>query len=267
MAEQLDSLLDEEIEEKKPNKILIILITVIIVLIWLAIFALLIKLDVGGFGSKVLRPILKDIPVINMILPDATDEEVGLESKYPYTNLSDAIARIEELENENLVLREAIEVNRNQITELSAEVARLTPFEAYQKRYEQLKKDFDEQVVFGNDYIGNYAADPEEYIKWYETIDPENAALMYEQALERKSYSDEIMRLATSYSKMKPAQAAAILEEMTGDEEKVATILSAMKEANAASILASMDSLYAAKITVLMYPTRLMVEEYNNTNK
>ena len=37
------------------------LITVIIIVIWLAILILLIKLDVGGFGSNVLKPILKGV--------------------------------------------------------------------------------------------------------------------------------------------------------------------------------------------------------------
>lgn len=262
MADELDDILDEQGEDKKSNKLVIILVTVLIILIWLAIFVLLVKLDVGGFGSKVLRPVLKDVPVINKILPDATDEEVGINSKYPYTTLSEAIARIEELENENVRLNEAIATNADTIADLTTEVARLAPFEAYQKNYEELKKRFDEQVVFGNDYVGNYAADPETYIAWYEELDPENAALWYEMALEKRAVSQVITDLATTYSKMKPAQAAAILEEMTGDEEKVATILSTMSEASAASILQNMDSVYAAKITLLMYPSPYTLEEY-----
>ena len=262
MADELDDILDEQEEDKKSNKLVIILVTVLIVLIWLAIFVLLVKLDVGGFGSKVLRPVLKDVPIINKILPDATDEEIGMNSKYPYTTLAEAIARIEELENENVRLNEAIAENAETIANLTAEVARLAPFEAYQKHYEELKKQFDEQVVFGNDYVGNYAADPETYIEWYEEIDPENAALLYEMALEKRASYQVIVDLATTYSKMKPAQAAAILEEMTGDEEKVATILSNMSESSAASILQNMDSVYAAKITLLMYPSPYTVEEY-----
>ena len=46
-----------------------IVITFLIVLIWLAIMILLVKLDVGGFGSDVLAPILKDIPYLNWMLP------------------------------------------------------------------------------------------------------------------------------------------------------------------------------------------------------
>mgnify|MGYP004507422141 FL=1 len=262
MAEELDDLLDEQEEEKKSNKLVIILVTVLIILIWLAIFVLLVKLDVGGFGSKVLRPVLKDVPVINKILPDASNEEIGMDSKYPYTTLSEAIARIEELENENLALNEAAATDAETIANLTSEVARLTPFETYQKNYEELKRQFDEQVVFGNDYTGNYAADPETYKTWYESIDPENAAVIYQQVLEKQASSQIITDLATTYSKMKAAQAASILEEMTGDEEKVASILASMSAAKAADILQNMTSTYAAKITLLMYPSPYTMEEY-----
>ena len=70
------------------SKIVMVLVTILIIAIWLVIFGLLIKLDVGGFGSTVLRPILKDVPVINRILPDASDEEVAAETGYKYKNLS-----------------------------------------------------------------------------------------------------------------------------------------------------------------------------------
>ena len=267
MADELDDLLDGQEEEKKSNKLVIILVTILIVLIWLAIFVLLVKLDVGGFGSKVLYPVLKDVPVINKILPNASDEQIGIDSKYPYTTLSEAIARIEELENENLRLNEATAVNAQTIADLTSEVARLSPFEAYQKNYEVLKRQFDEQIVFGNEYTGNYAADPDTYIEWYEKMDPENAAAIYQMAIEKRASSQVIVDLSKTYSKMKAAQAASILEEMTGDEEKVASILVNMSQANAAAILQNMNSTYAAKITLLMYPSPYTVEEYRENRR
>ena len=45
------------------------LVTFIIVIVWIGILCLLIKLDIGGFGSNVLAPVLKDVPVLNKILP------------------------------------------------------------------------------------------------------------------------------------------------------------------------------------------------------
>lgn len=51
----------------------------LIIVIWLVIFALLIKMNVGGIGSS-LRPYLKNVPVVNKILPAATDEEIQEET-------------------------------------------------------------------------------------------------------------------------------------------------------------------------------------------
>ena len=68
----LDNLENDELGEdgeKKGGRIPGILIATLIIAIWLVIFGLLIKMDVGGFGSTVLRPLLKNVPVVNKILP------------------------------------------------------------------------------------------------------------------------------------------------------------------------------------------------------
>ena len=85
---------DDEDEGFSPS---VLLIVILIVLIWIAILGLLIKLDIGGFGSSVLRPILKDVPVINKILPEPTEVE---EYMGEFDNLPDALAEIERLNKE-----------------------------------------------------------------------------------------------------------------------------------------------------------------------
>lgn len=74
---------DNGLEEEKGGGIAGVLLAVAIIVIWLVIFALLIKMDVGGVGSM-LRPFLKNVPVINRILPDKSDEEVMEETGYKY---------------------------------------------------------------------------------------------------------------------------------------------------------------------------------------
>ena len=86
--------------ERAGGKILTVLIIFLIVLIWLAILALLIKFDVGGIGNEVLRPVLKDIPVINRILPDVSEEQEAYENAYPYKNLGEAVEYIKKLEEQ-----------------------------------------------------------------------------------------------------------------------------------------------------------------------
>ena len=65
-----------EYEEEGGSRLAVFFVTLVIIVIWLAILALLVKMDVGGFGSTVLQPLLKDVPYVNRILPDAEGEEV-----------------------------------------------------------------------------------------------------------------------------------------------------------------------------------------------
>ena len=89
-------------EPKKENKPLSIIITALIILIWIGIFIALIKLDVGGFGSKVLSPVLKNVPVVNKILPKSAVKD-NVSDDIPYKSIAECAAYIKELENEDIL--------------------------------------------------------------------------------------------------------------------------------------------------------------------
>ena len=94
MAKKKDVNIDElDDESGKSGKLVSILVAMLIIVIWLVIFALLIKMNVGGIGSS-LRPYLKNVPVVNKILPAATDEEIQEETGGKYKSLSEAVDRI-----------------------------------------------------------------------------------------------------------------------------------------------------------------------------
>lgn len=63
-------------------------------------FGVLIKLNVGNFGSEVLYPVLKDVPVVNMILPEPAQNQSDTSTSKEYDNLTEANARIKELESQ-----------------------------------------------------------------------------------------------------------------------------------------------------------------------
>ncbi len=240
--------LNDNGDTRKSSKMVTSLIAVFIVLIWIAIFALLIKLDVGGFGSSVLYPILKDVPVLNLILPDGNGSESS-NTGDTYETLQEAIERINELENELAIYKQNANDNAETISTLTAEVSRLQVYEDNQAYFEEIKKKFDEEVVYTEN-----APDITVYKEWYEEIYPENADFIYRQVAEQLAMDAVVQSLADYYASMKPAAAAAIFEEMTGDLEKVANILSCMKKDDAGAILAAMDSTLAAKLTLLIYP-------------
>lgn len=234
-------------DNKDGSKLLTVLIVALIVIIWLAVFGLLIKLDVGGFGSGVLRPILKDVPLINRILPDVSDEQIAKENNYEYRSLAEANAKIKELQQTIDDMNKSGTNESATIAELQAENERLKAFEENQKAFEERVAEFDKNVVFAE-----AAPSIEEYKAYYEKIDPTNAENIYRQVVEQLQYSDAIKEKADIYKNMEPDAAAKILETLTADVESVAKILLSMKPKESAAILAEMDNVVAAKITKKM---------------
>jgi len=231
-------------EESAGGKVVTALFVILFVIIWLAIFALLIKFDIGGFGSTVLRPILRDVPIINMILPEVSDEQLAEENNYPYRNLTEAMQRIYELESMLASLSDEDKTSTEKIAELEAEVARLKEYENTQLAFEKRVYDFDKNVVFAEQAPGLEA-----YKEYYEQINPENAEEIYRQVVQQIQADKRIQEQATMFKSMKPKKAADILDGMTGDLDLVAKILMNMKEKEAGAILAEMDPDMAAKIT------------------
>ena len=227
----------------KKGGLLTVFIVLLIVVIWVAIFALLINLDVGGIGTT-LRPALKDIPVVNKILPSVSDEELAWENDLAYKDIVEANQHIKELEILVDKLTIESEDKDDEIAALTAQVNRLKELEREMADFEDLKYAFEKEIVFGEN-----APSVEEYIKWYETISPENAERIYEMAIQKEAYNATIQEKASYYEKMKASSAAEVFENMTADLEYVCKLLYCMKIQSVSDILSSMDPLYAAKIT------------------
>ena len=90
--------LEEDEEERAGGKLILFFVTLLIIAIWLGIIAILVKSDVGGFGSSVLYPILKDVPYVNVILPEPEGGEYTQDSTDAYRTLDEAKEQIKELE-------------------------------------------------------------------------------------------------------------------------------------------------------------------------
>lgn len=239
--------IDDDDEGFSPS---VFFIVVLIVLIWLAILALLVKLDIGGFGSGVLYPILKDVPVVNRILPDVVDTE---EYVGEFDNLPDALAEIERLNAVVAELKEAQdavdEEDSDEVKALKEEIARLRTFEDSQIEFDKLKTEFYEEVVFAEN-----APTIDQYKAFYESIDPDNAEYLYKQVVRQLEVDSEMKEYVQAYTDMKPKQAAAIFEMMGDNIDLVAKILGQMEPSGRAKILGVMDPEMASKITKIMDP-------------
>lgn len=237
----------------------VILVTIVIILIWLAILALLVKLDVGGFGSNVLAPVIGNVPGINRILPEGSIPESATVSgdnvlDGGYDDIDDAVNRIKMLETELADAKQEAADADATIEELTQEIARLKTYEDNQVEFEKIKDEFDNEVVFNNK-----APDIEEYRKYYEEIDPTNAEILYKEVVREEQISDEIKDYAKAYSQMKAKDAAVIFNSnpLKNDLELAAKILGVMNADARGSILAEigkLDADLAGNITEIMDP-------------
>ena len=236
-------------EKKEGMKGLGLLIILLMITTFVSTMALLIKLDVGGFGSGVLRPVFKDIPVIKEILPPPSDEEVAKESDYPYDTLEKAINEIDAL-NAAIKSKDADITGLNdKVEELEKEVARLSKFEEEQTRFEEQKNKFYDEIVYGEN-----APDADTYIEWYNELDAEHAEKIYKDIIESQQADAKIVALAKSYEAMEPAAAAKVLEQMKNDMDTVALILKNMSSDAQGKVLAAMDPSFAASVTKKLVP-------------
>ena len=260
-----------EINGDNAGGLATLVITFLIILIWLAIMALLVKLDVGGFGSDILAPIIRDVPYLNLILPEGSvksntessdtqladgtnaatadgSQEGGI------TTLEDAQAYNKKIEK---MLQEEMEKNATLTAEnekLNIEVERLEPFEKQQKDFYAEKEKFYEEIVYGDN-----SPDPEAFRQYYEMIDPENAEKIYKQIIQADAEDAAIKEYATTYSGMKAKSAAKIFDEMVAENQigLVSKILAQMSVENRGDILAAMQEANAAKLTQLLEPTAM----------
>lgn len=240
--------LDEQID---GNSVSVVIVTLFIIVIWLGILGLLIKMDVGGFGSNVLTPIFKDIPVINMILPSesATETAKKEETYGGYSSLKEAVDQIKKLELQMDQLQSSNTTYVEQIEALKAEVKRLKTFEDNQVAFQEIKEEFYEEVVYAENGPG-----ADEYQKYYEEMDPATAEQLYKQVIQSEAADKKMKDYATTFSNMQASEAAKILGSMTDNLELAAQILDALGVEDRGAIMGAMDPAVAARITKIMDP-------------
>lgn len=241
---------EEELGLDEGNGLVTFGATVLIVLLWIAVICVIVKLDIGGFGSSVLTPILKDVPVVNKILPGSAQTETNNPGSYGgYSSLQEAVDYIKQLEVELEQVRTASNAKDADMERLLAENERLSEFEQKQVEFQRIRQEFYDEVVYADNGPG-----AEEYRKWYEEMDPVTAENIYKQVIQQQEESKEMQDYALAYSGMKPKAAAAIFNTMTDNLDLVAKILNAMSAEERGDILAAMDADVAARLTKIMNP-------------
>lgn len=248
IAKQEDALA----EDTESNGLVTFGATILIVALWLAVICVIVKLDIGGFGSSILTPVLKDVPVINKILPGVSLTETTDPENYGgYTSLKDAVEQIKALELELEQTQIASSTKDTDLESLKAEVLRLQEFEKKQQEFDRIQKQFYDEVVYSEKGPG-----AEAFQKYYESMDPTTAEYIYKQVVTQLEETQEVKNYAEAYSSasMKPKQAAGIFESMTDNLNLVARILNLMSPEDRGAILGAMNADVAGKLTKIMDP-------------
>lgn len=243
---------EEALGEDGGNGLVTFGATLLIVVLWIAIVCVVVKMDVGGFGSSVLTPILKDIPVVNRILPSTSPTggtSTDSENYGGYESMEEAVAYIRQLELELEREQTASRAKDTENEALRAEVLRLKEFESRQEEFQRISTEFYEEVVYSEKGPGLDA-----YMKYYESMYPTVAEYLYKQGLVQQKKNEEAEAFAQTYATMKPKEVAKIFENMTNELDLVVDILNAMSVENRAAIMNVLDPELGAKLTKLMKP-------------
>ena len=270
---------DPEWEDEEGGSLLIAIVAFMIILVWLGILCALVKLDVGGIGSTVLYPVLKDVPFINRILPGIEPElekkaaekaelerqkakqkaveeakrEIKTEQTKseasPYSSMSEALAEIKKLQEQVDEDKKSRDAKTAEIADRQAKVEQLQSYKDDVDKFEEEKEKFYNEVVFSDE-----APDINEYRKYYESIEPDNAEQIYRQIIEQQQADTKIQEYATTYSTMDSSEAAAIFDTMSKNLKLVSKILNAMSVEERSEILSQMDKENAARLTEIMAP-------------
>lgn len=220
--------------------------TLLIVALWVAVVCVVVKMDVGGFGSSVLAPILKDVPVVNKILPSTaptagTEEENGYGG---YESLEEAVEYIRQLEQQLEQLQTSANTRDAEIEALKAEILRLQEFEERQVEFQRIMTEFYEEVA---------DIDPDGLLKYYESMDPATMEHIVREVAVQQQKNEELDSYVQTFAEMKPKMAAKTFEAMD-DLDLVAEILNAMSVDNRAAILDVIDTEVGAKLAKMMKP-------------
>lgn len=224
--------------------------TLFIIVLWLAVICVIVKLDIGGFGSSVLKPILKDVPVVNLILPGIDVTQTEDAEDFGYASIQEAVDYIKQLELEIERIQTASSLKDSDLETLRAEVERLRAFESAQVEFQRIQEQFYNEVVYSDKGPG-----AEEYRKWYEEMNPTSAESIYRQVVVQQEESSEFKEFADTYAQMTPKTAAQGLEElMSSDAKLAARILGALSTESRAAIMNQMSAASVARLAKIMDP-------------
>ena len=236
--------------------LLTVLLSILIVLVVFGgAFYYVLKNNIYGLGEQ-FRPGLERIPVIRQALPPLPETEDPYDPKH--LTQKELLEKYNELRNVKKDLTAQLDSANRKLADLENEKAQWTglkeeaettrlqneaELKQIQEQAEQLEKDKKElsRLIAEGDKQG--------FQKYFEKVDKETAAEMYQEIVTGNVANQELKNLAKPYEEMDPANAANILTELGGkDMSLLIDLLGVMKADVSAEILENMEPAFAADL-------------------
>jgi flagellar motility protein MotE (MotC chaperone) len=225
----------------------------IMAVVFSGVFYIIVNNNINGIADRY-RSEIQNIPVLKLALPEIPDPDdpknfTGNELRKKYNELrkerDDALqiidAKLEIIADLEKKLSEAEKLNSDDQAAKDVLDKERADIEALKKTLEDDKKEFDKLVA---------NADTKGFKTYFEKIDKENAAAIYEKVLIVEQADEKWKDYAKTYENMEPESAAKILENYgSGKMGDIVDILYAMNRNSVAEILQAMDTVFAAKVS------------------
>ena len=227
-------------DKKKKGKVGLIILLVLILLLAGGVFITV--FNVFGFRDDVVFPLLRDIPLVGGLVPDAdATQEVDLANVI--SNLEYEIVGLDE---ENALLNAQLDSLNSIIQQNNLEIARLREFETAHSEFVYNQAEFFRELAEG---------DPEAYMNIFETMNPVLAEELYLELRGLQIDIDEWQNYLATWDAMSANQVAQVIESMlTTDMPLIVRVMLELPEGFRGSILNLMEPDNAGAVLRQMYP-------------
>jgi len=236
--------------------LLTVLLSILIVLaVFGGAFYYVLKNNIYNLGEY-FRPRIEKTPIIRHALPPLPAWEDPDDPKH--LTQAELIKKYNEYRSDKADLTLRLEEANRRIMELESEKERLSSLkdeaEAARLDNEKLLEKIEQeraQLQKEKEEVAQIIArgNPEGLKDYFNRIDPETAQKIYTDIIKQEAADQQVKTMAKTYAEMEPANAAAILTELTSkDTDLVLDIISLMKSDESAEIMENMEPELAAEL-------------------
>ncbi len=227
-------------KEKKPGKVGLIILLVVLFLAAAVVVTWI--FDLFGLREQVYIPLLRNVPIVNNLLPPPADA-AGTPQVLSQEQL---LAKVKDLETQLDKSDQDLKAANDKNKLFTDELTRLQAIENQQLDFKAEKEAYERAVA---------EKDPNAFVKFFESVSPETAESIYRELKGTVEDNKNLKNYVATYQNMDETAAAKVLEELvTTDMDLVVLILKNIDTKKTSAILASMTPANAARITKRMAP-------------